>query len=127
MYLAPRGGVDALERAVQAVSTPGSPSFRHFLTPAQYRARYAPTSAAIASVKAWLKSQGLKVVSVEPSGRYIVAKARASAAEKAFATQLHRYKRGGRSFQAPTKAASLPSAVASHVLAIHGLSTDVSS
>jgi subtilase family serine protease len=125
VYLAPRGGVEALEQAVQAVSTPGSPSFRQFLTPGQYRARYAPTNGAIASVEAWLKSQGLKVVSVEPSGRYIVVKARASAAEKAFATQLHRYTSGGRSFQAPTKAASLPSAVASHVLAIHGLSTDV--
>jgi subtilase family serine protease len=125
VYLAPRGGVDALESAVQAVSTLGSPSFRQFLTPAQYRARYAPTKATIASVKAWLKSQGLKVVSVEPSGRYIVVRAPASAAEKAFATQLHRYTRGGRSFQAPTQAASLPSSVASHVIAVHGLSTDV--
>jgi subtilase family serine protease len=125
VYLAPRGGVDALEAAVQSVSTPGSPSYRHFLTPAQYRDRYAPTSATIASVKAWLKSQGLKVVSVEPSGRYIVVTAPASKAEKAFATQLHRYTRGGRSFQAPTRSASLPSSVATHVLAIHGLSTDV--
>src|SRR5690242_1846167 len=34
VYLAPNGGVDAVKSAVQAVSTPGSPTYRHFLTPA---------------------------------------------------------------------------------------------
>src|SRR3954452_1594202 len=43
VYLAPRGGTAGLDAAIRTVSTPGSPSYRHFLTPAQYRTRFAPT------------------------------------------------------------------------------------
>jgi subtilase family serine protease len=124
IYLAPRGGVDALEAAAEGVSTPGSASYRRFLTPAQFRARYAPTSATIASVERYLKAEGLKVVSVEPSGRYIVARGPASAVQSAFATQLRTYRRGSDSFRAPTRGASVPGSIASRVLAVQGLSTD---
>src|SRR5690349_17954020 len=42
VYLAPKGGLAAEQAAVTAVATPGSPSYRHFITPAQYNATYAP-------------------------------------------------------------------------------------
>ena len=73
VYLAPRGGTAALKAALAALSTPGSASYRHFLTPAQYRARFEPTAAAVASVSAWLRSAGLRVTAVESSHRYVSA------------------------------------------------------
>ena len=58
VYLAPNGGEDALKAAVDAVSTPGSPTYGQFLTPDQFRANYAPTDATIKAVKQWLKAAG---------------------------------------------------------------------
>jgi subtilase family serine protease len=124
VYLAPRGGEAALEAAVVDVSTPGSATYGKYLTPAQFRARYKPTSATIAEITKWLKSQGLKVVSVEPAGRYLTVTGTAAAVEAAFATPLHTFKRGSQSFQAPTKTATLPDSVAAKVLAVSGLSTE---
>ena len=42
VYLAGRDPA-ALDAAATAVTTPGSPSYRHFITPAQYAQRFAPT------------------------------------------------------------------------------------
>jgi len=50
VYLAPQGGLAALQAAALAVSTPGSATYRKFITPAEYVAKYAPTSATVASV-----------------------------------------------------------------------------
>jgi len=73
VYLAPRGGLAALRAAVAALATPGSATYHRFLTPAQYRARYEPTAAAVSSVRAWLRSAGLRVTAVEASHRYVSA------------------------------------------------------
>jgi subtilase family serine protease len=121
VYLAPNGGEDALKAAVDAVSTPGSPTYGQFLTPDQFRAKYAPTAATITTVKQWLKSQGLKVTGVEAAGRYIAASGTAAAAEAAFATPLHDFTKGSDSFQAPTATPSVPDAIAADVLAVSGL------
>src|SRR3954453_4538546 len=43
VYLAPRGGTPALNAAIRSISTPGTASYRHFLSSAQYRSRFAPT------------------------------------------------------------------------------------
>ena len=53
VYLAPQGGLAALQAAALAVSTPGSAIYRKFITPAEYVAKYAPTSATVASVSSW--------------------------------------------------------------------------
>ena len=68
VYLAPRGGQAALQRAVLAVSTPGSAQYRHFITPAQYRARYAPTAGEVSAVSAWLQGAGMRVSGVAGGG-----------------------------------------------------------
>ena len=80
VYLAPRGGTAALNAAIRAVSTPGSPSYRHFLTPAQYGARFAPTAATIASVGSWLRGAGMRVTGLGPSSRYVTATGTAASA-----------------------------------------------
>src|SRR3954471_22484263 len=57
VYLAPRGGEDALKAAVAAVSTPGSASYGQYLTPQQFHARWDPTAATVKTVEQWLKSE----------------------------------------------------------------------
>jgi subtilase family serine protease len=123
VYLAPRGGLAALARTATAMSTPGTASYRHFLTAAQYKAQYAPTAAGVSSVEKFLRDSGLKVGSVGADNRYVTFSGTVRAAEKAFGTSLHRYTHNGQTVQAPSAALSVPASLASTVLTVDGLDT----
>jgi subtilase family serine protease len=123
VYLAPNGGVDALKAAALAVSTPGSPTYRSFLTPAQYRARYAPTVSAVQSVETYLRGAGLTVTGVESSNRYISVSGDVAATQKAFHAPIARYRHSGRTVQAPTTTLALPASIAALVTTVTGLDT----
>jgi subtilase family serine protease len=123
VYLAPNGGLAALKQAALAVSTPGSPSYRSFLTPAQYRATYAPTSADVSAIRSWLTGAGLHVDGVGPSNRYLSVSGTVRGAEKAFGAQIGRYEHNGATVQAPTSALTVPASLASKVLTVTGIDT----
>ncbi|MGN6446836.1 S53 family peptidase [Amnibacterium sp.] len=123
VYLAPKGGLDALKAAALAVSTPGSPSYGEVLTPAQYRARFAPTAATVRSVEAYLEHAGLTVTGVEASNRYIAVSGDVAAVQKAFAAPIGRFRHDGRTVQAPTAALKLPRSIADLVSSVTGLDT----
>ena len=125
VYLAPRGGLDNLTAAVKAVSTPGTASYRHFISPDAYKALYAPTNAALQSVESWLGSSGLKVTGVEANRRYVSVSGTVAAAQKAFGVSLQRYQHDGQSVTAPSTSASVPAGVAGSVLSVSGLDTTV--
>ena len=46
---------------VRAVSTPGSVSYRHYLSTARWEARFSPSAAEVSTVRTWLRSQGFTV------------------------------------------------------------------
>jgi subtilase family serine protease len=123
VYLAPKGGLDAEKAAALAVSTPGSADYRKFLTPAQYRARFAPTAATVKTVERYLTAAGLQVTGVESSNRYISVSGDVAAASKAFAAKIGRFKHSGRTVQAPTSALKLPAPIAGLVSTVTGLDT----
>lgn len=50
-----------LTAAATAVATPGSSSFRSFMTPAQVAATFGPTPASSGAVRSWLEGEGLHV------------------------------------------------------------------
>jgi hypothetical protein len=60
VYLAPRDQAGMAAQAL-AESTPGNPSYRHFLSPAQVQSKFGATAAQVNSVKSWLTKSGLKV------------------------------------------------------------------
>jgi len=123
VYLAPRGGQTALNAAVAAVSTPGSASYRHFLTEPQYVARFAPGSGAVSSVESWLKGSGLAVTSVEAKHRYVAVSGTASAVQKAFGVSLGTYRHNGTVEQSTVGELSAPDTVAGLVSGVTGLTT----
>lgn len=123
VYLAPRGGLDALKQAALAVSTPGSASYHHFLSAAQYRARFGITDATVGAVSSYLRDAGLRVTRVGADNRYVVVRGTAAAAEHAFGTQLERFRHNGRDVRAPAAPVTLPSTIASSVLTVTGLDT----
>ena len=123
IYLAPRGGLAAVAADAVARSTRGNAAYRHFLTPAQYYAKFGTTSDAVKSVSSWLTGAGLKVNSVAAHNRYLVVSGSVAAAQKAFGVQLNRYSHDGLTVQAPASALTAPNSVASAVLAVSGVDT----
>jgi subtilase family serine protease len=99
----------AVQSEVQALSTPGSPSFRRFLTPAQFRDRYAPTATAVAAVSAWIRSARLSVASVASSRLYVEAKGTMGQAERLVRTSLDSYSYQGKRLAEPVADYQVPS------------------
>src|SRR5487761_536776 len=73
---------------LKAISTPGSAQYRHYLTQAQWIARFAPTAAAVSSAKTWLRQQGFSVGVVPADRLFIPATGSAAQVERAFNTTL---------------------------------------
>jgi subtilase family serine protease len=123
VYLAPRGGQTALDAAVRAVSTPDTPTYRHFLTTGQYVARFAPSQSQVAAVRAWLSGAGLKVTGVGAGNRYVSASGDGAAIQRAFGVSLRNYRHHGRIEQAPSGDVTMPANLAGQVSGVTGLST----
>jgi subtilase family serine protease len=109
----------AMTAYAQAVSDPSSAQYRRFLTPAQYRQRFAPTTQQVDSVRSWLTSAGLKVTAA--NDHYVRVQGSRSAAAKAFGVNFGDYKVAGKVERAPRTDATVPSGVASSVLTVTGL------
>ena len=113
----------ALTAYATAVSTPGSPSYHRYLTPAQFQARFGTTAAQLKSVESWLQAAGLKIVSSD--GQSVTVSGSAAAVDAAYGTKLNNYSVKGQNYYAPSSDAQVPTSVSGSVLAITGL-TDMS-
>lgn len=118
VYLAGRDA-KGLDAYAAAVSDPRSPSYGKYLSAAQAQQRFGATQEQIDAVTQWLKSSGLTVTG--SNQHYISVSGDVAAAQKAFATQLHNYRKGNRTYRAPAKNASAPNALAGAVLTVTGL------
>jgi subtilase family serine protease len=124
VYLAGRDP-SGLRAYAAAVSQPGNALYGHYLTPAQVKARYGPTSAQIAAVKSWLTGAGLAITSVDGNvGGYVAVRGPVEAAAKAFNVTFGQFTGPDkRTDRAPEQTASVPASVGSAVLTVSGLDT----
>lgn len=113
----------AAERFAAGVSDPHSALYRHFLTPAQYRSRFAPTAASAAAVTGYLRAQGLSIATAPANRLYVQASGTTGQMQAAFHTALKTYQAGGKRGMAPATAPRLPASVAAQVSGITGLDT----
>jgi subtilase family serine protease len=111
------------EQLAAAVSTPGSAQYGHYLTAAQWRARFAPTDAAVGTITSWLRAHGFTVTSVPANHRYVAFTGTAAAANAAFGVGLTDYVKDGAHVSAPSKAVTVPAELAASVAGIAGLDT----
>ncbi|MEW2557747.1 S53 family peptidase [Streptomyces griseorubiginosus] len=120
--LSPRGG-SALDTFVAKVSDPHSASYGHYLTKAQFAARFGRTDAEVKQLTRYLHAQGLTVGKVHAGNLLVDATGTAAQLEKAFGTKLSTFKdaRSGRSFYGNDSAPTLPTALASLVSDVAGL------
>jgi subtilase family serine protease len=107
-----------------AVSTPGSPSYRHYITPAEFARRFGATPGAVQAVESSLKSHGLVPGSVSPNSLSIPVTATAGQLSQAFSTSFARVAlASGKTAIVNQEAPSVDPGVAGDVQAVIGLDT----
>jgi subtilase family serine protease len=108
-------------------STPGTPAYRHYLSPDAYTARYGPTSGAVGRVEAWLKSQGFTRIAASSQRNYVRATGTVSKIDAAFRTRLENYRSSaeanadGYQLYANDQAVSVPGSLAGITMGVTGL------
>ena len=112
------GGAAAL---AATVSDPKSPSYRHYLTPTQFRKQFAPAANDVAQVQNWLRAQGFSVQYSPKNGHYISAEGTVAQLQTAFAVAFGNYAVQGQIVRAPTADVSIPASLANVVRAVIGL------
>jgi subtilase family serine protease len=112
---------DEAQAVADAVSTPGSASYHHYLSTADWNARFAPSNASVAAVRAWLTQHGLKVGDVPANNLYVEASGNARQIERAFATTVNDYTIAGRNVRAAATDLSVGSSIAALVDGVAGI------
>jgi subtilase family serine protease len=113
-----------LAAAVRAVSTPGSPQFRHYLSVSEFARRFGAGPSRIGAVRGDLSAQGLTVGAPAPNGLSLPVSGPAGNVQRAFATSLSRVTlAGGRASIVNTSPPSVAAAIAPDVEAVLGLNT----
>jgi subtilase family serine protease len=113
---------DALDARVQALYTPGSSTYRHWLTDADLVA-YLPTSDEIATVQRALEAQHLKIDGIDPYNLSIRFEGRTSDVESAFHTQINRYMAKGEVVRVSSNQPQLAGAAAPLLHSLGGINS----
>jgi subtilase family serine protease len=112
---------EALARVDRAVSDPASPTYAHYLTPSEFRARFGPRPGAVARVKRFLRSRGLRVRAVSKGRMLVDATGSVAEAERAFRTELRRYQFAGHRLVEAADPVTIPASLSRFVLGVEGL------
>ncbi len=109
------------QAAYRALYDPKSPAYRHFLTPAQYDARFGVPAATVRAAEAWLRSGGLTNVSADSTGDYVTASGTTAQLAKLMHTSFGLFRAGTVRFVANTIAPEVPASLP--VTGVLGLDT----
>jgi uncharacterized repeat protein (TIGR01451 family) len=111
----------ALSNLLQRIYDPSSPDYRHYLTPAEFAARFGPTEQDYQKVLAFARDSGFTVTRTNGSRMLVDVTGKVSDIEKAFHVTMRTYRHpaGARNFFAPDAEPSVTADVP--VLHISGL------
>src|SRR5664280_943942 len=116
----------ALDAFIREISTPGSPEFRHYLSPGAFGPMFGPNAATIAAVRAWLSSTGLTVGATEPDGLLIPVSGTTRRVEQALGVSLIDTRLpSGREARNNTTTPVVPATLTGSLQGVIGLSTVV--
>ena len=119
----------AMEKFVDSVSDPKSPTYRQFLTPEEIGARFGQSSVDIKKVTDYLSSAGMKVRLVSKTHLAILADSTVAQAQSAFKVSIREFKTvnpadpADSRFRSFTSAPSVPADIRPLILDIAGLET----
>jgi Pro-kumamolisin, activation domain/Putative Ig domain len=113
-----------LQALANAVSTPGSPRYRQYITPQQFVQRFGPSAAQMKAVETSLRAHGLRAGTPSPNHLSIPVSTTAGAAARAFSVSFaHVVLRSGASGIVNQQAPAVDAAVAPVVQTVLGLDT----
>jgi len=118
LLLKPASGLESFLREQQ---DPSSANYHRWLTPEQFADRFGLSNNDIAKLTSWLRSQGLTVHDVARGRVWITFSGDAGDIERAFRTEIHRYRVDGKDHYANTTLPSIPAAFAGVIGGIQGL------
>lgn len=98
-----------------------SPNYHKWLTPEQYAERFGLSQNDVNKITAWLRSQGLTVLSVARGHNSVIFSGTAGQIQNTFQTQIHRYDINGERHVANSTAVMVPAALGGVVTGIRGL------
>jgi subtilase family serine protease len=117
-----RAAMDAL---AQELYDSRSPNYHRWLSRQEIAERFAPTARDLATVRQFLQSQGLQIVTADKENFFVRVRGTAGDVEKAFQVRLNDYKVHGSLVRANDRDPSVAGAAAPLVRAISGLDTAV--
>ena len=116
-----------LRSFLSSLSSPSSPLYRHFLTPAQFAVRYGASSATITAVRSFLERFNLHLRLLTTSRTLLEMSGRTADISRAFATPVETVRLHDGTWHAQfSRAATLPASIAHDVRAVAGLSSVIS-
>jgi hypothetical protein len=104
---------------IAAQLDPTSPSYRSWLTTAEYAARFGAPPADIARASAWLAAQGLDVKATSPLGARVTFSGTVAQLQSAFQAPMRQYRIQGETHYAMASAPAIPADLQDVVLAVH--------
>jgi subtilase family serine protease len=119
------GNEAGLNSLLDALYTPGSADYGHWLAAGQFESRFAPSRATVQAMTAYLQGEGLRV---QLTSTPFLLRAIGSSAQidAAFATTIDNYRNAhGVKFYSNATSASVPASLASRVLGVVGLTNTV--
>jgi hypothetical protein len=111
----------ALDQLLAQQQDRTSSNFHKWLTPEQYAARFGLSQNDMNKITAWLKSQGLQIVSVGGGRNSVVFSGTVAQIQSAFGTEIHHYDVNGEKHIANSTPVEVPAALGGVVTEIRGL------
>jgi subtilase family serine protease len=111
----------ALQAFYQSEYDPSSPDYRHFLTPAEFAARFGVPAQTYGRVLSWLRSGGLQITQTTAAGDWVAATGTVAQLDRLFQTSIDSYLVKGVSFVANTTPPLVPSD--DSIISVVGLNT----
>jgi hypothetical protein len=112
----------AEQQFLREIQTKSSPLFHHFLTAAEWTARFGPSPAAQQAVVSWARGANLTVTHLYPNRLVVDLSGRVGAIEKALGVRINTYRLGTKTFFANSNDAVLPASLTGIVQSVQGLS-----
>ena len=113
----------AEQQFLNAIQDKHSPLFHHYLTVAQWTARFGPSAAAQNAVVSWARNAGLTVTHLYPNRLVVDLAGQVGAIEKALGVQINNYRLGTKTFFANNHDPVLPKSLSGIVESVEGMSS----
>ncbi|MHB8572851.1 MAG: S53 family peptidase [Candidatus Dormibacteria bacterium] len=107
--------------ALRAMYDPASPAYHHFFTVKSFNSRFGVSQAVRDAVTGWLRSGGMRVLSVSAPGDLVMTQGTVAQVESTFRVSERRYRQGGSDFIANSGAPTVPGGLG--ITSVIGLNT----